>query len=131
MKLVVAFLLASLLAVPAAFAEDVPHQRQKSHAFKQALLQQFDRDGDGRLNPRERMRAARVLARIQQKLAGRGQRNPMRAQQGGMREQRMQRFEQRRLRREQRMQGEPRDLGGQRDPGGDTGGDTQVDVYVR
>jgi hypothetical protein len=46
-------------------------QRQKNRELKRALMQQFDRNGDGRLGPRERMQAVRVLQRLQQKLAGR------------------------------------------------------------
>lgn len=50
--------------------------RQK---LRQALLVQFDANGDGKLGPRERMRAVRVLRRIEQRLAtgpqqGQGQR---------------------------------------------------------
>lgn len=129
MKLL-ALVVASLLAVPA-LAEDTlnppggpvyvesaapPAHRPHKDELRRALMQQFDRDGDGRLNGRERMRAARVLARIQQKLAGRGERGPRGEMRGEMRQQRM---EQRRLRREQRLQ--------QRD----MRGDAQVDVYVR
>jgi hypothetical protein len=94
MKLV-ALAIASLLALPvAARADEVltppggpvytevndpqdrpqagaqPQQRQKNRAFKRALMDQFDANGDGRLGPQERMRAIRVLQRIQQKLAG-------------------------------------------------------------
>jgi hypothetical protein len=136
MKLV-ALVFASLLAIPVAHAEDVlnppggpvyaettvaPPQRQKNRALRQALMQQFDRDGDGRLNPRERMRAARVLGRIQQRLAGKGmrQRGELRARGGVDREQRR---EMRRLRREQRGV-DPRRA--PVDPG-----DAQVDIYVR
>jgi len=46
-------------------------QQQKNRRLKRALVQQFDRNGDGRLGPRERMHAIRVLARIQRRLAGR------------------------------------------------------------
>lgn len=92
MKLV-SLVIASLLAIPAAAgAEEVLNppggpvfveannppgaqpdaaQRAKNRQLKQALMQQFDKNGDGRLGPRERMRAVRVLARIQRKLAGR------------------------------------------------------------
>ena len=93
MKLValVTLVLATLLGPAAARAEGVltppggpvfveadyqdpgpaPEQRQKNRQLKQALMQQFDKNGDGRLGPQERMRAIRVLARIQKKLAGR------------------------------------------------------------
>jgi Ca2+-binding EF-hand superfamily protein len=91
-----AMILASLLALPtAARADEVlhppggpvfveadypqaggrapsPEQRQKNKQLKQALMLQFDRDGDGRLGPDERRKAIRVLARIQRKLAGQG-----------------------------------------------------------
>ena len=85
MKLV-GLILASVLALPAAHAEQVldppggpvyveanyqprPVQRAKAQRFKRALVEAFDANGDGRLGPRERMRAARVLGRIQKKLA--------------------------------------------------------------
>lgn len=71
-----ALILTSLLALPTA-AQANPEQQQKNRALKQALMQQFDRDGDGRLGPEERRKAVRVLARIQRKLAGRdGQQRP-------------------------------------------------------
>ena len=104
MKLAV-LLLASLLAIPtAARADEVLHppggpvyveadthpraggprrepQQQQNRQLGRALMQQFDRNGDGRLGPRERMRAIRVLARIQRKLAGRdGQQGRQRPQ---------------------------------------------------
>ena len=104
MKLAV-LLLASLLAIPAAArADEVLHppggpvyveadthpraggprrepQQQKNRQLGRALMQQFDQNGDGRLGPRERMRAIRVLARIQRKLAGRdGQQGRQRPQ---------------------------------------------------
>jgi len=49
-----------------------PQQRaermQARGEMRQFLLQHFDRNRDGRLEPRERQRAARVLQRIAQKL---------------------------------------------------------------
>src|SRR5687768_5474957 len=73
-----ALILASLLALPtmaraeeADYSQAAPAQRHKNKQLKQALMQQFDRDGDGRLGPEERRKAIRVLARIQHKLAGR------------------------------------------------------------
>ena len=73
MKLL-AVVIASLLALPiAAHAEgDRQEQRMKNRALKQALMAQFDTNGDGRLGPRERMRAIKVLRRIEMKLAGSG-----------------------------------------------------------
>jgi hypothetical protein len=50
-----------------------PERRAKAHRLKEALMEQFDMNGDGKLEPRERMRAVRVLGRIQQRLAGKGQ----------------------------------------------------------
>ena len=96
MKLV-AIVFASLLALPAAARADEvldppggpvyveadytpqagqpaqgpsPQQRARNKQLKQALMDQFDANGDGRLGPQERQRAIRVLARIQAKLAG-------------------------------------------------------------
>jgi len=51
-----------------------PRQQAKRARLRHALVEQFDLDGDGRLGPRERMRAARVLRRIEQRLSGGGQR---------------------------------------------------------
>jgi hypothetical protein len=49
---------------------DRARQRAKNRALKAALMAQFDMNGDGKLGPRERMRAVRVLRRIEMKLAG-------------------------------------------------------------
>ena len=54
-----------------------PQQMAKRQRLRQALLEQFDANGDGRLGPRERMRAARVLRRIEQRLT-----TPRRGQDG-------------------------------------------------
>lgn len=62
---------------------DRTRQRAKNRALRQALMAQFDQNGDGRLGPRERMRAIRVLRRIEMKLAGKGM------QQGGQMQGRM------------------------------------------
>ena len=115
MKLV-AVLVASLLAIPAAARADEvlnppggpvfveannpqpealpqrpgrPEQKQRNRELKRALMQQFDANGDGRLDGRERMRAVRVLGRIQRKLAGQQQAR------GAQRPQKMRRFIQR------------------------------------
>ncbi len=45
-----------------------PQQMAKRQRLRQALLDQFDANGDGKLGPRERVRAARVLRRIEQRL---------------------------------------------------------------
>jgi hypothetical protein len=103
MKLVALFL-ASLLALPAAARADEvlnppggpvfveanhsqpeagtrdPQRRHKNRELKRALMLQFDVNGDGRLGPRERQRAIRVLEKIQRKLAGRAD-GPQRGQQ--------------------------------------------------
>ena len=50
--------------------QPAPEQKRKNKQLKRALMEQFDMNGDGRLGPRERQRAIRVLARIQRKLAG-------------------------------------------------------------
>jgi len=46
-----------------------PQRMAKRQRLRRALMEQFDANGDGRLGPRERMRAARVLRRIEQRLA--------------------------------------------------------------
>jgi hypothetical protein len=50
--------------------------------LRQALLQRFDRDGDGRLEPRERRQAARALRRMAKRMSqqGGGDRMAMRRQ---------------------------------------------------
>ena len=65
-------------AAPPPVALKAPRQRGQ---LKQLLLAKFDRNHDGRLEPRERMRAAKVLHRLANRLAnnqgrqqGRGQR---------------------------------------------------------
>jgi hypothetical protein len=52
-----------------------PRVAAKRQQLRRALIAQFDANGDGRLGPRERMRAARVLRRIEQRLT-----QPMRKQ---------------------------------------------------
>lgn len=46
-----------------------PQRVAKRQRLRRALIEQFDVNGDGRLGPRERMRAARVLRRIEQRMA--------------------------------------------------------------
>jgi hypothetical protein len=83
-----AILISMLLALPAAAGADVinspsglvddqtaqPQRPRKGQGQKlrRALLEQFDVNGDGRLGPRERMRAVRVLRKIERRLAGDG-----------------------------------------------------------
>ncbi len=43
--------------------------RAQRGQLRRALVETFDANGDGRLGPRERMRAARVLRRIERRLA--------------------------------------------------------------
>ena len=42
---------------------------QRGRELRRALVETFDVNGDGRLGPRERMRAVRVLRRIERRLA--------------------------------------------------------------
>jgi hypothetical protein len=88
-----AILISMVLAIPAvAAAEDLeppsgtvhvdgaeaprqdPQRPRKAGQLRRALLEQFDVNGDGRLGPRERQRAIRMLRKIEHRL---GQR-PMR-----------------------------------------------------
>ena len=62
-----------LLATSAASADPAPRA-----PMKQMLLERFDRNHDGRLEPRERRQAARALRRIARKLAGKGDNARMR-----------------------------------------------------
>lgn len=60
-----AILVTLLLGAGIAHADrssESPHPRRAQ--LRQALVQQFDRDGDGRLEPRERKQAARTLRRL-------------------------------------------------------------------
>lgn len=61
-----------------------PQRVAKRQRLRRALIEQFDANGDGRLGPRERMRAARVLRRIEQHMVaprqGRGGQAPRRGQ---------------------------------------------------
>ena len=77
MKLV-PFILASLLAFTgAARADDgpadpyaaAPQQREHPRQLRRLLLEQFDRNGDGRLEPNERRHAVRALRRLERRLA--------------------------------------------------------------
>ena len=44
-------------------------QLQRGKQLRRALVETFDANGDGRLGPRERMRAVRTLRRIERRLA--------------------------------------------------------------
>lgn len=59
------------VVVEADYRQQAPDRRQKMQQLRRALIASFDANGDGKLGPRERMRAARVLEKIQRKLAGR------------------------------------------------------------
>jgi hypothetical protein len=100
MKLVI--LISTLLALPAVAGADVIHppsgpvyvedraspspgpRKGQAQKLRRALMEQFDVNGDGRLGPRERMRAIRVLRKIERRLASgagarpEGRRNRMR-----------------------------------------------------
>jgi hypothetical protein len=52
---------------------DAPRPRGQ---LRQLLLQHFDRNGDGQLQPRERKQAARALHRIAKRLAKADRRRP-------------------------------------------------------
>ncbi len=71
---------------------DRARQRAKNRALKAALMAQFDMNGDGRLGPRERMRAVRVLRRIETKLAGKAEQGRM-GRKGQMRRKLIERFD--------------------------------------
>lgn len=63
-------------------------RQQRQHRGKQlrrAMVEAFDANGDGRLEPRERMRAVRVLRRMEQRLAGQGRGNRGAARRGFIR----------------------------------------------
>ncbi|MEO8703127.1 MAG: hypothetical protein ABI867_23985 [Kofleriaceae bacterium] len=53
---------------------DPTARRVHRQRLRQALLAEFDVNGDGRLGPRERQRAVRVLRRIEGRMAGHAQR---------------------------------------------------------
>src|SRR5262245_420643 len=48
---------------------DRGERRQRARQLRRALVETFDANGDGQLGPRERMRAVRVLRRIERRLA--------------------------------------------------------------
>jgi hypothetical protein len=51
---------------------DRAEQRARRQAMRAAIVRQFDVNGDGKLGPRERRRAVRILRRIEAKLAAGG-----------------------------------------------------------
>src|SRR5688572_13540640 len=53
----------------AAMRGDRAERRQRARQLRRALVETFDANGDGKLGPRERMRAVRVLRRIERRLA--------------------------------------------------------------
>jgi hypothetical protein len=55
-----------------------PQRVAKRQRLRRLLIQEFDVNGDGRLGPRERMRAARVLRRIEQRMVAPQQGQQMR-----------------------------------------------------
>ncbi|HEY5945344.1 MAG TPA: EF-hand domain-containing protein [Kofleriaceae bacterium] len=87
MKLALAAVLLVLGVSGAAHADDGPPPPQQPPAaaqrgqFRQLLLQRFDRNHDGRLEPRERRQAAKALHRLAAKLM-----------RGDMRQQRQRKF---------------------------------------
>lgn len=80
MKLLIAAVTVLLAAPVAAHADDMlsppsgpidvaGEPMQGRPQMRGRLLKKFDRNGDGRLGPRERMRASRAVAKLQRKLA--------------------------------------------------------------
>jgi hypothetical protein len=60
-------------APPAPPARPMRGQRgQRGAKLRQLIMERFDRNGDGRLEPRERRQAARALRRIAKRLGQRG-----------------------------------------------------------
>jgi hypothetical protein len=51
---------------------DRADQRARRQAMRAAIVRQFDINGDGKLGPRERRRAVRILRRMEAKLAAGG-----------------------------------------------------------
>lgn len=49
-----------------------PQRGQPMQKLRRALVEQFDRDGDGRLDRRERRQASRVLRRMAKRMGERG-----------------------------------------------------------
>ncbi len=64
--------LAGLLGATALAAADPQPPRQDRGELRQLLVTRFDQNGDGRLEGRERKRAARTLRRIAKQLGGEG-----------------------------------------------------------
>jgi len=50
-------------------AADVDHGPARRPQLRQLILERFDRNGDGRLEPRERRQAARALRKMARRLA--------------------------------------------------------------
>lgn len=48
-----------------------PARRHRSRQLRQAVVEQFDANGDGRLEPRERQRAVRAIRKLQRRMAQR------------------------------------------------------------
>src|SRR4051812_7195718 len=72
MKLVMLVLAGLLGATSIAAADDGPPPPQQRQAqLRQLIIERFDRDGDGRLDKRERRQAARALRRMANRLGQR------------------------------------------------------------
>ena len=73
MKLAAILLAVLVGATGTALADDRTGQRgPRTQKLRQALVEQFDRDGDGRLDRRERRRASRVLMRLANRMGDSG-----------------------------------------------------------
>lgn len=65
--------------------EAMPPRGPRANApLRAAILERFDRDGDGRLNRAERRHAIRALRRMTRKMARQEQKAERRARRGGM-----------------------------------------------
>jgi Ca2+-binding EF-hand superfamily protein len=77
MKLASLVVMMMLSVAGTAHADPGPRQPGAAKAqLRQLLLERFDRNGDGRLGPQERQRAARALHRLANRIMQGGERHP-------------------------------------------------------
>src|SRR4051812_2981955 len=72
MKLAALLIVGLLSSVAAADDGAPPPPQQRQARLRELIVERFDRDGDGRLDPRERRQAARALRRMANRLGKRG-----------------------------------------------------------